>query len=226
MNNKIIAIVIVCLFLLTGLTTVSVAEKTVSDKKIETSDVGTSDGYLSVWVLGKLYGPIEMPIGDATVTALNLETSETFNIPNILAGAYESDIPIGNYSVTVEHYDYATQTKNVQVDAGVITRLNFTLHWKSRSVNPLPIPQKICGYVYDKDNTAVGISGAHVTIRKILGASAITNQDGFYGIVSYYLRYSCIAMVWAKGYRPTIVKVYIEPKEQGYTEIDFYLKHW
>ena len=171
-------------------------------------EVGCLDGYVtSVDLDGE-------PIEGATVTADGIRngTDDVYRAYTDSTGYYLiCDVLIGNYDVTVEAYNYYSDSiSGVQVLVDITTTNNFEL---------MPEPGIIDGVVYD-NHTGDVIEGAHIVID---GTSyeTYTNSDGYYLFENVSVGvYNILA--FAENYENETIEG-VEVYSNQVTTVNFYL---
>jgi len=80
-------------------------------------------------LVGNVVDASGAPVADVSVTAVNVDTQETLHIVTNAEGYYAFQfVKIGRYNITATHPGFETfTTNNVQVDANVTVRTDFTL---------------------------------------------------------------------------------------------------
>jgi len=144
-------------------------------------------------------------IANATVTVNGMSATSNSS------GAYViSDVPPGNYTVTVSADGYEDSSETITVTAGETETLDFTL-------KPVPTTGTITGTVMDSSSGEV-IANATVTVN---GMSATSNSSGAY-VISVVPPGNYTVTVSADGYEDSSETITVTAGETK--TLDFTLK--
>jgi len=139
MNRKIIAIGIIGMFLLTGLTALSVGGKEAVVQERSSKETGELVVFI-IWRIGDI--PLGSGVKDATVTATAKDGSGNYTIPAYVNHGincyYHDDIPGGDYEVTATKGDWTRTNSSVIIKNGWQYMTEVEFRYSILSIANLP----------------------------------------------------------------------------------------